>query len=126
MNHALLTPIDTVRQILETNVAGTFLFCREAAKLMRRQGRGRIVNFTSVATPLALAGEAAYASSKAAVVTLTRALSWELAPFSITVNAVDPAQCEQISSAVRWRPNSKRFWPDRPSPATRNCRTSLT
>src|ERR687883_1429217 len=52
MNHALLTPTPTVREILETNFVGTFLMCREAARLMRKHGFGRIVNFASVATPL--------------------------------------------------------------------------
>ena len=89
MNHVLLTPMTTVRQIFETNVFGTFLFCREAAKLMRRHG-GRIVNFATVATPLNLEGEAVYAASKAAIESLTRILARELASFNITVNAVGP------------------------------------
>ena len=89
MNHALLTPLDTVRRVLETNVTGTFLFCREAAKLMRSSG-GRIVNFSTVAVPWKLAGEAVYAASKAAVESLTRVLAYELAPYQITVNAVGP------------------------------------
>ena len=38
MNHVLLTPLDTVRRIIETNLVGTFLFCREAARLMRTSG----------------------------------------------------------------------------------------
>ena len=91
MNHALLTPLKTVRQILDTNVAATFLFCREAAKLMRKRRFGRIVNFATVATPLHLEGEAAYAASKAAVVTLTHVLAREFAEFGITVNAVGPS-----------------------------------
>ena len=45
MNHALLTPLETVTGSSTTNVAGTFLFCREAAKLMQRRRFGRIVNF---------------------------------------------------------------------------------
>ena len=45
MNHILLTPLKTVQNILNTNVAGTFLFCREGAKLMQKNGYGRIVNF---------------------------------------------------------------------------------
>lgn len=90
MNHALLTPVLTVRQILDTNVVGTFLFCREAAKLMQKQPGGRIVNFATVATPLKLEGEAIYAASKAAVLTLTQVLAREFAPFGITVNAVGP------------------------------------
>jgi 3-oxoacyl-[acyl-carrier protein] reductase len=90
MNHALLTPVLTVRQILDTNVVGTFLFCREAAKLMQKQQGGRIVNFATVATPLKLEGEAIYAASKAAVLTLTQVLAREFAPFGITVNAVGP------------------------------------
>lgn len=91
MNHAALTPLDTLQRILTTNVAGTFLFCREAAKLMQRGGRGRIVNFSSVAVPLKIEGESAYAASKAAVESLTRILAREFGPMGITVNAVGPS-----------------------------------
>ncbi|EMI19614.1 3-oxoacyl-[acyl-carrier-protein] reductase [Rhodopirellula maiorica SM1] len=91
MNHSLLTPIETVRSIFETNVIGTFLFCQEAAKLMLANRSGRIVNMASVATPLKLEGESAYAASKAAVVSLTEVLSREFAKSGITVNAVGPS-----------------------------------
>lgn len=90
MNHTLLTPGETVNRILQTNVVGTFLFCREMAKLMRRSKAPRIVNFTTVAHPLNLEGEAIYAASKAAVESLTRILSRELAELKITVNAIGP------------------------------------
>ena len=90
MNPALLTTIDTVHKVLNTNVVGTFLFCREAAKLMQRNRYGRIINFATVATPLKLEGEAIYASSKAAVISLTQILARELANIGITVNAIGP------------------------------------
>ncbi len=90
MNHCLLTPLDTVKEVLSTNVVGVFLCCREAAKLMKRQHWGRIVNFTTIAKPLKLEGEAIYAASKAAVESLSEILARELAPFGITVNAVGP------------------------------------
>ena len=90
MNHSLLTSIDTVKKILETNVIGMFLFSREAAKLMRKTNDGRIVNFSTVAVPLKLEGEAVYAASKAAINTLTQILAIEFAPFGITVNAIGP------------------------------------
>jgi 3-oxoacyl-[acyl-carrier protein] reductase len=90
MNHSLTTPLTSIREILETNFVGTFLFCREAAKLMQRRKFGRIVNFTTIAVPLRLPGETAYASSKAAVEMLTRILAFEYAPYSITVNALGP------------------------------------
>jgi 3-oxoacyl-[acyl-carrier protein] reductase len=79
-----------VRNIFETNFIGTFLCSREAAKLMKRQGAGRIVNFTTVATPLKLEGEAIYASSKAAIISFTQIIARELAAFGITVNAIGP------------------------------------
>lgn len=91
MNHSLLTPLATVERVLATNVTGTFLVAREAAKLMQRRGGGRIVNLTSVAVPMQLDGEAIYAASKSAVETLTRVLARELAPFGITCNAVGPS-----------------------------------
>ena len=57
---------------------------------MARQNTGRIVNFSTVAVPLQLAGEAIYASSKSAVETLTRVLAKEFAEFGITCNALGP------------------------------------
>jgi len=90
MNHCLLTPASTVNQVMQTNVVGTFLFCREFAKLMRTSEQPRIVNFTTVAHPLNLEGEAIYAASKAAVESLTRIIARELAELRITVNAVGP------------------------------------
>jgi 3-oxoacyl-[acyl-carrier protein] reductase len=88
MNHFLLTPLSTLESIFRTNVFGTFVFARECAKVMARQKQGRIVNFATVATPLNLEGEAAYAASKAAVESLTRVMAREVAALNITVNAV--------------------------------------
>ncbi|MBL8152660.1 MAG: SDR family oxidoreductase [Anaerolineae bacterium] len=94
MNHSLLTPASSVRQVLETNVIGTFLFCREGAKLMQGRRKGCIVNFSTVAVPLNLEGEAAYVASKSAVEALTRVLAREFAALGITVNAVGPVPIE--------------------------------
>lgn len=91
MNHFLLTPTETVRRIMEVNYLGTFSMCRELSRLMRKSKNPRIINFTTIARPLNLEGEAAYASSKAAVETLTKVLAKELAQYNITVNAIGPA-----------------------------------
>ena len=90
MNHSLLTPVATFEKIFATNTTATFLFSREAAKLMKINHFGRIVNFTTVAVRLKLDGEAAYVASKAAVQSLTEVMARELAEFGITVNAVGP------------------------------------
>jgi 3-oxoacyl-[acyl-carrier protein] reductase len=105
MNHALLTPVSTVERVFRTNVLGTFLFCREAARLMQRRSYGRIVNFATVATPLKLEGEAVYAASKAAVMSLTEVLARELAPWGITVNAVGPTPID--TDLIRAVPDEK-------------------
>ena len=91
MNHALLTPGATVERILRVNVLGTVLVSRECAKLMMQERFGRIVNFSTVAVPIGLEGEAAYAASKSAVEAFTRVLARELGPMGITVNAIGPA-----------------------------------
>jgi len=87
MNHVLLTPAAASNRMLEVNVTGTMLFCRDAAKVMMRRRYGRIVNFTTIVAPIALAGEAIYAASKAAVVTFTRILAFELGQWGITCNS---------------------------------------
>ena len=90
MNHALLTPLSTLERMVRTNFFGTFLCCREAVPLMRGRA-GRIINLSTIAVPLSLEGEAAYASTKSAVETFTRVLSKEVAPMGITVNAIGPS-----------------------------------
>ena len=90
MNHSLLTEIKTLKNILDTNLIGTFLFSREAAKLMKNKNYGRIINFSTIAVRLKLEGEAIYAASKAAVNTLTEVLAVEFSDFGITVNAIGP------------------------------------
>jgi 3-oxoacyl-[acyl-carrier protein] reductase len=87
MNHVLLTPAATANRMLEVNVTGTMLVCRDSAKVMMRRRYGRIVNFTTIVAPIALAGEAIYAASKSAVVTLTRILAFELGQWGITCNS---------------------------------------
>lgn len=105
MNHSLLTPASTVEKVLRTNVVGAFVAAREAAKVMRQGGGGRIVNFSTVAVPLALEGEAAYVASKAAVEALTRTLAREFAAFGIRVNAVGPTPVD--TDLIRAVPKDK-------------------
>lgn len=90
MNHSLLMPLSTSRNVMDTNFTGTFLLSREAAKLMQKRKFGRIINFSTVAVPFHLEGEAVYAASKAAVEELTRILAREFADLGITVNAIGP------------------------------------
>jgi 3-oxoacyl-[acyl-carrier protein] reductase len=90
MNHIMITPYKSVKNIFHTNFFGTFLFLREVAKVMAKNKFGRIVNFATVATPLRLEGEAIYAASKAAIESLTQIGARELAEFNITVNAIGP------------------------------------
>jgi 3-oxoacyl-[acyl-carrier protein] reductase len=105
MNHSLLTPVSTFERILRTNVVGTFLASREAAKLMKRRGFGRIVNVSSVAVPLKVAGEGPYVAAKAAINSLTHVLARELADFGITVNTVGPTPVD--TDLIRGIPGNK-------------------
>ncbi|MEH7356507.1 SDR family oxidoreductase [Neobacillus drentensis] len=105
MNHFMLTPVSTVNKIFNTNVIGTFLFCREAAKLMQKRRYGRIVNFTTVAAPLKLEGESIYAASKAAVISFTEVIARELSPYDITVNSIGPTPIE--TDLIRSVPKEK-------------------
>ena len=90
MNHIILTPINVVDNIINTNFKGTFIFAREAYKLMSKRKYGRIVNFSTIAVPLSLDGEAVYASSKAAINTLSKIMAKEFADSGITVNVLGP------------------------------------
>jgi NAD(P)-dependent dehydrogenase (short-subunit alcohol dehydrogenase family) len=75
--------------LLDSNVKAQFFCAQRAAPLLRRSGRGRIVNFASLGGLLAWPKYTAYCVSKAGVIMLTRCLARELAP-EVTVNAIAP------------------------------------
>ena len=94
MNHTVLMPLESASRIMNTNFLGTFLMCRESAKLMKQRRWGRIINLGSVAVPMRLAGESVYAASKSAITTFTQILAREVGAWGITCNVVSPAPLE--------------------------------
>ena len=77
-------------KVQRVNVTGTWLTCREVVPIMKRNGYGRIVNIASMLAVVAIPERTLYATSKGAVLQLTRALAVELAKNKITVNAILP------------------------------------
>lgn len=94
---------DSWKTVIDTNLNGTFYFCRAVADQMAlKQRSGRIINVSSVAADHVNAGQTNYAASKGAVNSFTRALAVELGSRSVTVNAVAPGFIEtDMSEAVR-------------------------
>ena len=88
------TPVDDFRRLMEVNYLGTVYGCQAALPVMRRQGRGVIINVSSIVGHRALAGGAAYAATKAAQVSLTEALRMELRGTGIAACTVHPVSTE--------------------------------
>ena len=84
-------PVDAWRQVLDVNLTGLFLCCREVVPAMRDAKYGRIVNIASVAGKDGNPNASAYSASKAAVIALTKSLGKELADTGVRVNCVTPA-----------------------------------
>lgn len=86
--YSMIMPSDDARKMIETNLLGTFLISREAAKLMKKNSFGRIINISSMAVRLEPMGDSVYAATKAAVITLTNVLAREFSSFNITCNSL--------------------------------------
>jgi 3-oxoacyl-[acyl-carrier protein] reductase len=80
--------------VMSVNLTGAFLMCRAFSRGMLRQKQGSIVNISSVVALLGAAGQANYASTKAGLLGLTRALAREFAGRNIRVNAIAPGFIE--------------------------------
>jgi 3-oxoacyl-[acyl-carrier protein] reductase len=83
-------PFEHWSSTFAVNVSGPLLMAQRAVRLMQQRGQGRIVNIASISGVRASAGRAAYGTSKAAVIGLTRQMAIEFATDGITVNAVAP------------------------------------
>lgn len=94
---------DAWNTVLNTNLNGTFWFCKAVANQMAlKQRSGRIINVSSVAAEHVNQGQTNYAASKGAVNSFTRALAVELGSRNVTVNAVAPGFiATDMSEAVR-------------------------
>ncbi|MGO9571225.1 MAG: SDR family NAD(P)-dependent oxidoreductase [Desulfomonilaceae bacterium] len=93
---------DGFDKIFDTNVKGTFLLSRAAAKVMAQQGGGRIINITTVGAVRGGPMMGVYHSSKAAVKMLTMCMATEWAPLNILVNAVGPGLTRTHFSQPIW------------------------
>src|SRR5262249_1902953 len=87
-------PEEEYERVFATNVRGVYLGCKFAVPVMKERGGGVIVNTASIGAVAPRPGITAYNATKGAVLTLTRGLAVEVAPFKIRVNAVNPVAAE--------------------------------
>jgi len=78
------------QRLIDINLTGVFLSNQAVAPIMQKQGRGSIINLSSMAGKTSWPASAEYSASKSGVIGLTRSVAMELAPAGVTVNAVCP------------------------------------
>jgi len=85
--------------VINTNLKGAFLFCRETAKIMIKNHFGKIINISSIVATVGNAGQSNYVASKAGMIGLTKVLAKELAAYNIQVNVLAPGFVETDMTA---------------------------
>jgi NAD(P)-dependent dehydrogenase (short-subunit alcohol dehydrogenase family) len=101
-------PLEEFENIMNANVKGTWLFCKEAGRVMIEQGRGgKVILLSSARGELGMARYGVYSPSKAAVNLLTKSLGCEWGPHKINVNAIAPTV---FSGCLMIRTRTRTFW----------------
>lgn len=95
----LVKPLDETtweeyRHVVDVNIGGMFLLCKHVVPAMRQQRSGSIVNLASVSGHVGQTDHALYGATKGAVLSFTRALAWEAAPYGVRVNSVSPGSVD--------------------------------
>lgn len=82
------------RRTVDVNVGGTFLLCKHVLPVMKRQREGVIVNMASVSGHVGQTDHVMYGATKGAIIALTRALAWEVAPYNVRVVSISPGSVD--------------------------------
>lgn len=112
-------PEDKLEEILAVNVRGNYRMAAACGAIMVRQRAGKIVNIASLHTFKSLPGVSAYAASKGAIGSLTRALAVEWAASNVQVNAIAPGFIRTDLNAALWEIPAMRNWVEEQTPARR-------
>lgn len=99
-NLAIRMSKDEWSKVIDVNLTSSFLMSQEAIKLMLKNKKGSIVNITSVVAHLGNAGQVNYASSKAALIAMSKSLAREYAKKNIRVNCISPGFIETDMTSV--------------------------
>ncbi|MGD0877989.1 MAG: SDR family oxidoreductase [Anaerolineales bacterium] len=95
----LVKPFDQIsweefRHTTDVNLGGHFLLCKYVLPFMKKQKSGVIVNMGSVSGHVGQTDHVMYGATKGAIIAMTRALAWELAPYNIRVNSISPGSVD--------------------------------
>ena len=96
------------KEVIDVNLKGTFLMCREVAPIMQRQKRGRILNTASNYGLTGAALRTPYAAAKAGIIAFSKSLAQELAPYGILVNTVAPGPTDTPRVMGKESPEARR------------------
>jgi NAD(P)-dependent dehydrogenase (short-subunit alcohol dehydrogenase family) len=95
----LVKPFDEItwieyKRTTDVNLGGTFLLCKYVLPTMKQQKSGAIINMASVSGHVGQTDHVMYGATKGAIIAMTRALAWELAPYNIRVNSISPGSVD--------------------------------